>query len=283
MSTVPMKLNSFNGIGWNQKATLTISVGPTYEEILLETNLEASQVKRVAVVLNGEEIYIMTGLELLMLETYKRRDDIKEQEMGDGFLVIPFSDITGKTKNGVRSSALVTEAGDNITLEIEIGDQDTESDVTHPSIQGWATVSPKQPERLVIPRIRPETMQATSTENEFLNLVSGDNVYIRRMHFEYGRIKNVSVFRDFVKVYECSTKLCFALAARNTRGAWKQTPIDCFHFDPTMRGFYINELFSTAHKSELKFSVETEEAPGSIRILVESLEVLPVAQKTLKE
>lgn len=283
MSTVPMKLNSFNGIGWNQKATLSISVGPTYEEIFLETNLDASQIKRVSVNLNAEEIYILTGLELLMLEQYKRRDDIKEQERGDGFLVIPFSDITGKTKNGVRSSALVTEDGDNITLDIEIGAQDPESDVTQPVIQGWATVSPAQPERLVIPRLRPETMQATSTENEFLTLTSGPNVYIRRMHFEYGKITNLEIYRDFVKVYDCSTKLAFALAARNDRGRWKQTPIDCFHFDPVARGFYINELFSTAHKSELKFSVRTEEAPGSIRILVESIEVLPVAQKTLKE
>ena len=283
MSTVPMKLSSFNGIGWSQKATLSISPGPTYEEIFLETNLDASQIKRVSVNLNAEEIYILTGKEMLMLEQYKRREDISEPEVGNGFFVIPFSDITGKTKNGVRSSALVTEFGDNITLEIEIGDQDAESDVTHPVIDAHATVSPAQPERLVIPRLRPETMQATSTRNEFMTLVSGPNVYIRRMHFEYGKITSLEIYRDFMKVYEASNNLCFALAARNDRGRWKQTAIDCFHFDPVGRGFYINELFSTEHKSELKFTVNTEEAPGSIRILVESLEVLPVAQKNLKE
>ena len=284
MSTVPMKLNSFNGIGWNQKATVTLSIGPTYEEIFLETNLDLDQVKRVAVILNGEEIYIMTGLELKMLEEYKRRDDIKDQEIGNGFLVIPFSDISGKTKNGIRSSALVTENGDNITLEIEIGEQSQEEYApTQPIIEAWATVSPAQEKRLVIPRIRPETMQATSRENEFLNLVSSNNVYIRRMHFEYAKIEKLRVYRDRVKVYEASTKFCYALAARNQRGAWKQTQIECFHFDPTMRGFYINELFPTAHQSELKFTVNTSEVPGSIRILVESIELLPAAKAELKE
>ncbi len=31
-----MKLNSFTGIGWGEKATLIIQTGATYEDILLE-------------------------------------------------------------------------------------------------------------------------------------------------------------------------------------------------------------------------------------------------------
>ena len=109
-----MKLNSFTGIGWGEKATLTIPTGATYEEIFLETNLTPAQIKRVSITLNAEEIIVLDGELMKSLEAYKGMPAI------DGFYHIPLSDITAKTKNGMRYTALVTETGDNITLEVKL-------------------------------------------------------------------------------------------------------------------------------------------------------------------
>lgn len=260
------KLNSFTGGGWGEKASLTLPIGATYEEILLKTNLLPEQIKRVSVTLNGDEIYILSGLELKMLEKYRGLED------NASYFCISFSDITGKTKNGVSYSALVTEINDNITLDVEISDKSGgEGAAKLPSLQAWATVSEPQPVRIIVPKIRTQTMQATAAgDNEFLNLVSGENIYLRRMHFSSDSIKSLKIYRDQIKVHESENQLLSFLAARNGRD-WQN---GYYHFDPIMRGFYLNSLFPTAHISELKFTVNTSKVLGSIPILVESIEVV---------
>ena len=261
--TAPTKLNSFNGTGYGEKASLTIPVGPTYEEIFLETNLTASQLQRVSISLNADEIIVLDGDMMKKLEAYKGLTQT------EGFFTIPLSDITAKTKNGVRYTGLVTELGDNITLEVEIADN---SNANPPAIklQAWATVSARQDVRVVVPKIKKQTMQATSTENEFLELVSGPLQLVRRMHFMSDQIHSLQIYRDFVKVFDASKGLEEMRAKRNRR-FWQT---GCFHFDPIMRGFYIDELFPTMHSSELKFTVKTNKPVGSIPIIVESVEVV---------
>ncbi|MEG3696776.1 major capsid protein P2, partial [Vibrio coralliirubri] len=92
MSVKPIKLNSMVGASWGQKGTLPIPNGPTYHELVLETNASAADMQRIAITLNAEEIYVLTGEELVMLERYKRRDATA------GHFVIPFSDIVARTK-----------------------------------------------------------------------------------------------------------------------------------------------------------------------------------------
>lgn len=262
MST-PTKLNSFTGTGYGEKATLTLPIGPTYEEIFLETNLSAAQLRRITITLNGDEIIVLDGELIKALEAYK---GLAQTE---GFFTIPLADISAKTKNGVRYTGLVTESGDNITLEVEVASTNQDS---APSIQlqAWATVSARQAVRVLVPKIKRQTMQASSTENEFLELVSGPLHLVRRMHFLSGEIHALQIHRDFVKVFDSSKGLEEMRAKRNRR-FWQA---DCFHFDPIMRGFYIDELFATMHNSELKFTVKTKKPVGSIPIIVESVEVI---------
>lgn len=256
----PTKLNSFTGTGYGEKATLTIPIGPTYEEIFLETNLTAEQLTRVTITLNGDEIVVLDGKLIRMMEAYKGLAPT------DGFFVIPLSDITAKTKNGMRYTGLVTEAGDNITLDVEIAST-TQANPPTVQLQAHATVSEKQPVRLVVPQIKRHSMQATSTENEFLDLPSSPLHHVRRMHFKSDQIHSLQIYRDFVKVHD-STKALETMRGKRNRRFWQP---EYYHFDPIMRGFYMDELFATAHASELKFTVKTSQAVGSIPIIVESV------------
>ncbi|CAK1818815.1 putative major phage capsid protein [Vibrio crassostreae] len=261
--TTSTKLNSFTGADYGEKATLTLPIGPTYEEIFLETNLTAAQLSRVTLTLNADEIIVLNGEFIKKLEAYKGLTQV------DGFFTIPLADITAKTKNGVSYTGLVTEMGDNITLEVEIA-ATAQENAPKVQLQAWATVSARQPARVLVPKIKKQTMQASSTENEFLDLVSGPLQLIRRMHFLSGEIHTLQIYRDFVKVFDSSKGLEEMRAKRNRR-FWQA---NCFHFDPIMRGFYIDELFPTAHSSELKFTVKTNQPEGSIPIIVESVEVV---------
>ncbi|NRF28093.1 hypothetical protein HRJ45_24210 [Vibrio coralliilyticus] len=257
-----MKLNSFTGAGYGEKASLVIPTGPVYEEIFLETNLLPEQITRVTITLNGDEIVVLDGQLMKMLEAYKGLNSTQ------GFYSIPLADITAKTKNGMRYTALVTEKTDNILLEVEIAPAaDGAPDV---QLKGHASVSPAQAARIVVPQIKKQTMQATSTENEFLDLVSGPLLYVRRMHFASDKITSLEMFRDYIREYD-STAVVDKMRALRNRRFWQS---GYFHFDPIMRGYYLDELMSTAHDNELKFTVKTTEPCGSIPIIVESVKVV---------
>lgn len=262
-SVKPFKLNSMVGAKWGEKGTLQIPVGPTYQELVIETNASADDLERVSITLNAEEIYVLTGAELVMLESYKRR------EQTDGLFVIPFGDITARTQMGVRYSALVTELGDAIQLDIQFKAKAANAPLL--SIQVWAHTTEQQLARIMIPRIRRQTMSANAMgDNEFTNLVSARNLAIRRMHFMHGAISKLKIERDFQKEFEASKKVVNANAIRNER-----TPqAGYFHFDPIVRGFSIDDLFSTTHNSQLNFTVTTDDVAGSIPILIESIEIV---------
>ncbi|CAM3709096.1 hypothetical protein VA7868_02934 [Vibrio aerogenes CECT 7868] len=258
-----MKMNSFTGVGYGEKATLTVPTGPTYEEIFLETNLTPEQLKRVSVTLNGDEIIVLDGKLMKALEAYKGMPS------SPGFYHIPLADISAKTKNGMRYSALVTEQGDNIILEVEIA---SSSDDNAPGImlKGHASVSPEQPMRVVVPQIKRQTMQASSTENEFLNLVSGPYILVRRMFFLSEKVNALEIHNDYIKVYD-TTKTVEMMRAKRNKKYW---PSDMYVFDPIMRGYFIDELFRTEHINELKFTVKTDEPGEAIPIIVESVKIV---------
>ena len=258
-----MKLNSFTGIKWGEKATMTLSTGPVYEEIYLETNLTPEQIKRVSITLNADEIIILDGVMMKALEAYKGMPAV------NGFYHIPLADITAKTKNGMRYTALVTEEGDNITLEVEIVDKPSD-DSPDVHLKAHATVSPAQPSRIVVPMIQKQTMQAGATENEFLKLKSGPMIHVRRMHFMSGEVNGIEIHKDYVKIYDATRSVEQMRAKRNKRH-WQS---GVFHFDPIMRGYYLDELFPTFHTNELKFTVKTDSEVGTIPIIVESVKVV---------
>ncbi|MGF1762458.1 major capsid protein P2 [Aliivibrio kagoshimensis] len=263
MSVKPLKLNSMTGAKWGEKGTLQIPVGPTYQELILETNATAAELERVSIMLNTTEIYVLTGSELLMLELYKKI------EATAGIFVIPFADIVARTQNGVRYTGLVTELGDNITLDIQFKAKAAGADPL--TIQTWAHVTAAEPMRVVVPHIKRQTMSANAQgENEFTSLVASPHIAIRRMHFKHANITKMKIERDFNKEYEATKLINTANTKRNER-----TPqAGYFHFDPIVRGFSINDLFPTAHSSNLTFTVTTSDIAGSIPILVESVEVV---------
>lgn len=268
MLQVVKPLNSFNGAAYDSKASMSLPVGPTYNEIHLVTNLEPDQVRQVSIVLNGDTIIQVSGEDLLMMERYKNHAGENNEE--DGVYVIPFTNPTAKNQNGANFGGLVTLAGENITLEIEIGAGKTvpnSSTILPLTLDAYAFQTPAQAKRYYVPRIRTHVMQASAQGwNDFTTFPANAATSIRRAYFK-GNVKRLKVERDNLILFDA--KVDIQRFQQKRVGRVPQTSI--FTFDPTMYGFEQADVLNTGHLSEFVFRVDVGE-PHPIPILVESVQ-----------
>ena len=271
MLQVVKALNSFNGVGYNSKASMSLPVGPTYNEIHLVTTLSAEQIRQVSVVLNGDTIIQVSGEDLLMMERYKNH--FVEAQAGDspeGIFVIPFTNPTAKNQNGANFGGLVTLAGENITLEVEIGAGVMVGDTgVMPAItlDAYSFQTPAQAKRFFVPRIRTHVMQASAQGwNDFTTFPANAATSIRRAYFK-GSVNRLKVERDNLILFDAKSSL-----QRFQQKRVGRVPQDGLYiFDPTMYGFEQADVLNTGHLSEFVFRVDVADAKP-IPILVESIQ-----------
>ncbi|MDA0130743.1 major capsid protein P2, partial [Vibrio sp. MarTm2] len=95
------------GVAWGNQATLRLVSGPTYQNLELVTNIfNPSDIERVRITHNGKEIVSLSGQDMVDLQEH--RSNYTQQ----GRYVISFSDMTMRTKIGVRQGELVTLPGE---------------------------------------------------------------------------------------------------------------------------------------------------------------------------
>jgi len=267
MRSIPIQLSHPDGLAWNQKATMKLEGGPTYDEIILDfggTITDAAKVVRVALNLNGDEIIRLTGAELKMLEAY--RGLYGENDM----FCISFEDIANKSEEGQKLTSLVTLPGDNITLTVEIGNfTNNASDALE--LKGYARVSAAKAVRQFIPRVYSVVINAAATgENDFTNLTRGPRV--RSIHFKTANMIGLRIKRDRIEVHEpIPVDVNNMLLKRHGR-----TPqAGYYHFDPIATKFGIRDLFATQVQESLVFKLDVSGAE-TITALVQSIELIPV-------
>ncbi|MFD1385154.1 major capsid protein P2 [Rhodanobacter aciditrophus] len=256
MLQVVKPLNSFNGVGFNSKASMSLPVGPTYNEIHLVTSLKAAQIRQVSVVLNGDTIIQVSGDDLVMMEDYKGHF------VDEGTFVIPFTNPTAKNQNGANFGGLVTLAGENITLEVEIG-----AGSGALTLDAYAFQTPAQARRVWVPRIRTHVMPANAAGwNDFTTFPANAATSIRRAYFKAG-INRLKVERDNLILFDAKDSL--QRFQQKRIGRFPQEGV--FTFDPTMYGFEQADVLNTGYSSEFVFRVEVNEAKP-IPVLVESIQ-----------
>lgn len=269
MRSLPIQLSSFDGLSWNQKASLRIEGGPTYDEIILDTEgtiTDPAQIVRWGINLNGEEIMYGTGEDLKMLESYRGLYG------EDDKFCISFEDISNRTENGQVLTSLVTLAGDNITLTVEIGSFETNA--TDPlSLRAFARASASQGVRRFIPRLQTLTFNASAVgENDFSTLVRGPRV--RSIHFKTANMSGLRVLRDRIEVVE---KLPVDVNNMFLRRYGRSPQAGYFHFDPIATQFGIRDLFATQVKESLVFKIDVT-AAETVRMLVSSVQALSIPE-----
>lgn len=263
---VPFKLNTFEGVQAGERAYTKLPNGPTYQEIVLVTNLEAAEIKKVSTHLGGVhqvgEIVEVTGEELAMFEAYKGN------HQDANVFVIPFGAMEARTDVGMMFSGLVTLPSDNIMLYVELADVVA---AETPSIEGWAYASASQTERNVIPMIKPHTIVTNAAGDvDYTNLPQ--DAKVRRLHFK-GDLTRVLIKKDGADRFEQSDVVNDFQLQRH-----KRTPqAGYFHVDFVKEGYVAADLFEPRAVNDLTIRMTTASA-GNVRMLVESVKVLGNSQ-----
>jgi len=98
---VPIKVGQIAGVQQGLECQIKLPNGPTYQEIILETNMTLDEIKRVRINLGGlhqmGDIVDVSGTELRMLELYK---GVTVSGSDLNRYVIPFGNITSKSDVG---------------------------------------------------------------------------------------------------------------------------------------------------------------------------------------
>jgi|TARA_R110000744_G_scaffold69739_1_gene141411 hypothetical protein len=273
MLIVQKPQSGLNGVAFNSKASMSLPVGPTYQEIHLVTSLTPAQIRQVSVVVNGDTIVQVSGADLMMMEKYKK-NATREAVFDTGVLtqkgvfVIPFTNPNAKNQNGQLFGGLITLAGENITLEIEIGAGTGTPILDVETFQSVARAS-----RPYMPRIKSYVMQAQAEGwNDFTTFPANAKTNIRRAYFK-SDVSRLKIERDGYILFDKKKDTQEFQQERVGRAP----QAGYFSYDPTMYGYEQADILNTGHVSEFVFRVEVGTA-GAIPILVESVEILTQAQ-----
>ncbi|MCG7544084.1 major capsid protein P2 [Pseudoalteromonas sp. MM17-2] len=258
------KMRSAEGVAAGQVGHIEIVGGSTIHEIELATNItNPAHLKKVTLEIDGVAVVSYTGQWLKDKETYANR--FKQP----GRYKIRFSDLTYRSREGVRSGELVTFSHEQIFLKIEVDSAfvDAEGAPKPVTINGRTAVTAGQAVRHFMPRVYETTFDASASGiNDLIWKNGGPNRKIRRIHFRTADLGKINIYRDARLIHE-ETKADADFDIKENG----LMPIEgVYTFDPTKQGFGWDGLFGT-HGQELKFELDMANA-GSVRMLVEMME-----------
>jgi|GEM_PF-1478913 len=270
----PRELEPINKVGSGIRGSIRLPVGMTYHGIQLLTNITtSSKIAKVEVELNNDIIKTYTGLQLKMLESFKK------QEQESGRYIVPFANLDARNMGGIMSGALVTYPEDSLMLHITFGDL---TGIANPELTGRAHWVDNSTERLFIPRAYEATFLMPRTGKNTMVWNGDHNRAIARMHMlpDSGALTRLEIYRDNFKEFEADVAdINFDLKSVGGQFAKKAPQNGYLHFDPTASGFNEKGLFPTAAEHTLKFDIFGDTAGQAVTILVEELEsVIPAVQ-----
>ena len=189
MVDIVRPLDSFSSVGAGLTAVVAIPVGPTYEEIILDTDAPAADMTEVRLILNAEPIVAVPAQLLVDLETHKHGAPNANQ------FPISLRDLVMESFSGEENTALVTGPGDQLTLEVDVAGG---SALTY--MRGYSVTSGARPVRQVLPRLqRFSWVPAATGKQQLSTLVTGPTY--RRMILG-GDTGDHDEMRDLFESYE---------------------------------------------------------------------------------
>lgn len=265
----------FDHLMYSVLATLRLDAGIKYQELVLRaTNIDNDQIEYVELTVNGNVKYRVSGDFLRSLEAFKNH----HQE--DGVFVIPFGDLSARTIDGQRLSALQTLPGDNVILKIKLkaatGAQ-TSGNLS-PVIDVYAAMY-KVPTvnangnmvRGLIPRMYTDVLTIGKTGRVVIKpFMNVSPKRLRRLHFESDNITEIELIQRGVTVYkEKVEQLNFNLKRVDDR--LSRTPQAGYtHLDFTRAGWAASDLVDTNY-GEIELALTVSDG-ASIDMIVEALD-----------
>ncbi|AEX21981.1 major capsid protein P2 [Vibrio sp. EJY3] len=261
----PRELDPVEGVNWGNQATLRLVSGPTYQNIELVTDIaDPKDIERITVKVNGREIVNVTAQDLIDLQEHKK------EYVQKGRYVLNFSDMSMRTKLGIRTGELVTLQGEIWFMYIQL--KAKAAGTTAPMIRARAHTTAAQAQRVYMPRIYSQTwFAASSGRTPFDFAERSATLSLKRIHLKDETIERVRVLRDEreeLNVNKADNAFDLASAGREQNQGF-------FSVDFTRCGFGSEARLPTAAMKQLSFEVE-KTAAGSIPVLIEAIEQVSV-------
>lgn len=257
---IPRRLKAFQGVSAENTATVQITGGPTYHQLVFWSNIPPAKMPRVYLTLNGIDIISVKAADLVMLGKFRKRYETQYR------YVLYLADKVNLSLESRSISALVTFPTDLLTLSIDLGDALPGGAY----IKGKAEVSASQQARVFVPlKYRTNYDASATAENNFDTFQRGPA--IQRLHFESANISRLMVYKDKLLVWDRDADENIASLKEDDRApqpGW-------FHFDAIQSDFGIADLFQTKdvrESLEFKFDIS---AVANVPILVEALKQEP--------
>ncbi|MGR5096870.1 major capsid protein P2 [Vibrio maritimus] len=256
----PRELDPIEGVNWGNQATLRLVSGPTYQNLELVTDItDPADIERVRLTLNGKEVVNVSGQDLVDFQEHRK------QYTQAGRYIIPFGDLTLRTKVGVRTGELVTLKGEIWILYIQLK---AKNGLAAPSIRARAQTTAAQSIRYYLPRMYSLTWFAAAAGRTPFDFAERSPFYsIKRMHFKDASIDRVRVLRDGreeMNVNKTDNAYDLAVAGLEQNTGW-------FSLDFIRTGFGVEGRLSTNALQQLTFELEKSQA-GSVTVLIEGIE-----------
>lgn len=259
----PKELDPVEGVAWGNQATLRLVSGPTYQNLELVTDIsDPADIERVRITYNGKEIISLSGQDMVDLQEHR------SNYVSAGRYVIPFSDMTMRTKLGVRQGELVTLPGEIWFVYIQLVSKAGDA----PSIRARAHITEAQTQRVFMPRLYSLTWFVSAAgRTPFDWSERSPYLSIKRIHFKDSSIIRARVLRDDreeMNVSKEDNAFDLSYAGLEQNDGW-------FSLDFVRTGFGSESKLKTQAVRALQFELE-KSASGSVPLIIEAIEQVAV-------
>lgn len=194
-----IKLPQLQNVGPNQKVSLPLNLGMTYEKLYfkLGTNITLSLITNIVLKINNKEFMRWdSALDLVALNAYKGN------QTAAGYLTIDFTERLAREEVGMKMGTIAAtqEAGvQSLTLEFNLGNY---TNTVTSTIDAWADVEAPSANK-IIQRVQSMQKVIAGAAQEQVIIPFGQNGYqVKRIIIKHANLSSVKVRRDGVDIYE---------------------------------------------------------------------------------
>lgn len=236
-----IRLPQIQNVGPNQRASLSLPLGVTYEKIYLQlgTNILTSLISNIVLRINNKEFQRWNSAADMITGLNAYRGNYTGNT---AFLTIDFTEALAKEEVGMKlgTVAATQEAGvQQVTLEFDLG---TYTAVAASIITAFADV--EQPSaNSVVQRVQVQQKVIAAAAQEQIYVPFGKNGYqLKRLIIKHANLSSVRVRRDGVDIYEDAPVALANLRLQDFR----RTPQAGYHVLDFMPDSLQSNAFNTA-------------------------------------
>lgn len=194
-----IKLPQFQNVGPNQRVSVPLSLGVTYEKLYIKlgTNITSALISNIVLKINNKEFMRWDrAADLIALNAYKGN------QTAAGYLTLDFTERLARDEVAMKlgTIAATQQAGvQSLTLEFDLGNYVVAVGST---IEGWADIEAPSANK-IIQRVQTQQKVIGGAATEQVIVPYGQNGFqVKRLIVRHANVTSIKVRRDGVDIYE---------------------------------------------------------------------------------